>query len=61
MKEHIDLVKDLREKLEREMATSNDLRENIVFIQTKYKQELECLKKENDNLKELAERLKYLK
>lgn len=40
------------------MATSNDLRENLVFIQTKYKQELEAVKKENENLRELAERLK---
>jgi hypothetical protein len=41
------------------MNISKDLRENMNFLQTKYRTELESTKKENSELRELVKKLRY--
>jgi hypothetical protein len=52
-------VKDLKAKLNEEMNTTKQLRDNIIFIQAKYKGEVEILTNENSHLKDLVMQLKY--
>ena len=55
--EQIDVVKKLKEELQKEIDENKALRENLVFIQEKYKDENNNLNSENADLKLLAQKL----
>lgn len=55
--EQIEIVKSLKEQLQKEIDENKALRENLSFIQEKYKNENQKLVSENADLKILAQKI----
>ncbi len=53
----MEVIKQLKEELRNEIDENKVLRENLVFIQDKYKEQTQKLNSENSDLKALAQKL----